>query len=107
MWRFAKKIRNMISSLKKSKGGRQLQQKIDNFKVTTNDLKISYKSRKRKVQEEIALEKGKCQNLEREIEIVQKENEDLKRLNQNFARKFVKKACDHENLTRIKAGKNT
>ena len=105
-WRFAKKIKNMISSLKKSKGGRQLQQKIDNFKGSTYDLKLSYTCRKRKAQEELVFEKEKCQKLERELEIVKKENENLNKLNQYYARKLVKKACGHVNLKGSKAGKN-
>ena len=97
---------NMIGSLKKSKGGRQLQQKIDNFKESTYDLKLSYSSRKRKAQEALVFEKGKCQKLERELEKVKKENENLNKLNKHFARKLVKKACGHVNLKRSGAGKN-
>ena len=76
----------MICSLKKSKGGRQLQQRIDSFKKSTYDLKLSYISRKRKAQDELAFEKEKCQKLEKELALVKAENENLHKLNQQFAR---------------------
>ena len=38
IWRFAKKLRNMIAILRKSKGGRHFQQKIDSFIKSTYNL---------------------------------------------------------------------
>ena len=107
IWRFAKKLKNMIASLRKSKGGRQLQHKIDSFKKSTYDLQLSYTSRKRKAEEELVFEKEKFSKLEKEMQLVKAENEYLHKLNQHFARKLVKKACSHVNLKRSRAGKKS
>ena len=95
----------MICSLKKSNGGRELQQRIDSFKKSTYDLKLSYISRKRKAQDELAFEKEKCQKLEKELALVKADNENLHKLNQQFARKLIKKACSHVNIERSRVGK--
>ena len=69
IWRFAKKLRNMIASLRKSKGGRHFQQKIESRKKSTYDSKLSYTSRKRKAEEDLVIENEKFQKLEKEMEL--------------------------------------
>ena len=97
----------MVASLRKSEGGRQLQQKIHPFKKSTYGLKLSCTSCKRKAEEELVFEKENFSKLEKEMQLVKAGNENLHKLTHHFARKLVKKAGSHVNLKRSRTGKKS
>ncbi len=66
--RFTEKLNTLIATVRKTKGGRQMKQLMEQYKSTNYNFKITSNSRKRKAEDDLRDEIQKRKRLEDELE---------------------------------------
>ena len=91
--RLQEKLHQMVKNIRKCSGSRSLSKLLEKWKTTDYKFTITYRSRKRKLEEDLKLEQSKRMKLEIINENLQNENSMMRKQNMRLSMKLIKKAC--------------
>ena len=91
--RLQEKLHQMVKNIRKCSGSRSLSKLLEKWKTTDYKFTITYRSRKRKLEEDLKLEQSKRMKLEKVNENLKNENTMMRKQNMRLSMKLIKKAC--------------
>ena len=91
--RLQEKLHQMVKNIRKCSGSRSLSKLLEKWKNTDYKFTITYRSRIRKLEEDLKLEQSKRMKLEKVNEKLKNENTMMRKQNMRLSMKLIKKAC--------------